>query len=125
MPSNFLEAILYRTRTRAVKRKGNRIMKAARFVLFAVMALALSGFASEGIAQTKKKKTPPKPKTVAVVPPSSTDAQIVSRAEDFLSEDDGTGTQTAAATGNTSTQQPETVDERVEKADKRIKDLNA
>ena len=99
-------------------------MRTARFVLFGVTALALSIFVMDATAQAKKKKTTAKkPKTVAVVPPVSGDAQVVSRADEFLSDDSPNGSQPPAV--DNSTPENETVDQRLERANGTIKDLNA
>lgn len=96
-------------------------MKAARILLFGLTAIFMAVFVLNADAQTKKKrKVPVKPKTVAVVPPASTDAQIVSRADDYLFDDAENPPETQGGT----TQQPVTVDERIDKTNKRVKDLN-
>jgi hypothetical protein len=95
----------------------------ARFILFAVTAFVLSIFVMDSSAQTKKKKTTAKrPKTVAVLPPVSGDAQVVSRADEYLSDDSPNGSQPPVA--DNTAQEPETMDQRLERANSNIKELN-
>lgn len=93
--------------------------------MFGTLALILAISVVSADAQTKKKKKPAaKAKTVAVVPPSTvtTGAEIISRAEDYLSDDSRGTDQTASP--ETAATQPETVDERIDKTNKRVKDMN-
>jgi hypothetical protein len=103
---------------------GNKEMRAAKFVLFAVAALVLSVFVMNANAQTKKKKAgSEKPKTVSVVPPAQGEAQVISRAEDTISDDSPNGSQPPAL--DNTPREPETVEQQLERANNNIKQLNA
>jgi hypothetical protein len=96
----------------------------SRIILSGALAVVLSVFVSSAAAQTKtkKKKPAPKPRTVAVITPSG-DAQVVSRADDFPADDQQDGTLTTAQPNTTPG--PETVEERIDRTNKRVKDMGA
>lgn len=94
-----------------------------KFVFMTGAVLVFSLFVSSASAQTKKRKKPAaKPRTVAVVPPSTqTEPQIISRAEDF--PDDTQSTQVVAP--QTVEEQPQTVEERLASTNKRVKEISS
>jgi hypothetical protein len=102
-----------------------KIGKYARSTFLTVSILALSLFALQAGAQTKsrKKTVKPKPKTTAaIVVPPQTEPEVVSRDSDYQAENlDGTIVQPETTTP----EQPETVDDKLDKANSRIKELSA
>lgn len=96
------------------------------FVLAAV--LSLSGYAFEADAQKKTRKKTPKAKTTTaqIIVPASMEPEVVSRADDYTDDtqpvavlpvSDGSGSQDNAL--------PESTEEKLERANARIKELRA
>ena len=97
-----------------------------RWLFLTGAVLVFSLFVSQAGAQTKKKKKPAgKPKTVSIAKPSSTptEPEIVSRAEDFVSDDSQIGSQELVP--QTTTETPQTVEDRIANTNKRVKELNS
>jgi hypothetical protein len=103
-----------------------KIGKYARSTFLTVSILALSLFALQAGAQTKsrKKTVKPKPKTTAaIVVPPQIEPEVVSRDSDYRAENlDGAIVQPETTT---TLEQPETVDDKLDKANSRIKELSA
>lgn len=93
------------------------------FLTGAVLVFSL--FVSQASAQTKKRKKPAaKPKTVAVISPSSTqtEPQIISRADDFVDDTQGPA---QAIAPQTVEETPQSVEERIANTNKRVKEMNS
>lgn len=99
-----------------------KVGKTARFTFLTVSLLALSIFATEVGAQTKpRKKTPAKTRpTAQIVVPPQTEPEVIARADDFPEE---TGGNTVVP--ETTPEQPETIDDKLDRANSRIKELTA
>lgn len=100
-----------------------KIGKYTRSTFLTVSILTLSLFALQAGAQTKSRKKTVKPRTTAaIVVPPQTEPEVISRDSDYQAENlDGAIVQPEAAAQD----EPETVDDKLDRANTRIKELSA